>query len=693
MIFAGGRRTATAALLSLVMTAAVLTTFAPAVSADSVTRLPEGFSDIVVDPVNSLAYISSWSSHTVAAVDFDGRVRKVVTGVPGAGAMTLEDGRLYVLLSRIGAVEVFEAGSLARLDRLAEQQLNGPDDVVFAGDSLWITDDGGDGGSLASVDPATGAVSRFNMAASAGGIVGNPADPNMLIGWYSASPTSLGRRDVTGAPLGDRYMHQTSVSFTRDIAVSPDGLYLYAQSGAPAGVVEFTVFGLEETGRVFPNEPYGAAVDISSSRGGLLASATSGGDNSEVRVYRLSAPQEPLFVEPLPLINLYKKGLVLTPDGTRALVVGKRRDPGQSYPTDLVVLDLQPSQSSSTGFNAFGQLGNGETDDRAVAGAVPVADVEEVAAGLAHSLTLTGDGAVYASGWNGYGQLGDGTQVDRADPTVVGGLSNVVGVSAGFMHSLAVKSDGTVWAWGWNGFGQLGDGSLTGRRTPVRVGGLEGIVAVSAGAYHSLALGVDGSVWAWGWNAYGQLGDGTTADRIKPKQVAGLVEIESIAAGGAHSLALRRTDRSGYGWGMNAFGQLGDGSDRDRLIPVRITSLGNLVQVAAGFAHSLALDGAGSVKAFGWNGLGQLGDGTSVQRRLTPHAIAVAEPVSHVSAGIYHSLAAGDGRAWAWGYNEYGQLGDATRQSRRGPVRMSATQGTSMVAAGGLHSIVKMKDD
>jgi len=45
--------------------------------------------------------------------------------------------------------------------------------------------------------------------------------------------------------------------------------------------------------------------------------------------------------------------------------------------------------------------------------------------------------------------------------------------------------------------------------------------SVAARSGHSVALGADGTVWAWGMNGYGQLGDGTTTDRNAPVRVAG----------------------------------------------------------------------------------------------------------------------------------------------------------------------------
>src|SRR5205085_491230 len=78
----------------------------------------------------------------------------------------------------------------------------------------------------------------------------------------------------------------------------------------------------------------------------------------------------------------------------------------------------------------------------------------------------------------------------------------------------ALCSDGTVVAWGENHDGQLGNGSSDSSLVPVKVntsGVLSGktVVAIAAGLSHSLALCSDGTVAAWGLNIYGQLGDGT----------------------------------------------------------------------------------------------------------------------------------------------------------------------------------------
>ena len=198
------------------------------------------------------------------------------------------------------------------------------------------------------------------------------------------------------------------------------------------------------------------------------------------------------------------------------------------------------------------------------------------------------------------------------------------------------------------------------------------------------------TVYAWGLNEYGQLGDGTVDERHTPTALTGLVDVISVDGGTSHSLAVTEEGHV-WAWGYNYYGQLGDGSTTDSLIPVQVPGLAGVRQVSAGGGHSLSLTESG-VQAWGWNTHGQLGDGTQT-RRTTPVPVPDLSDVKAVSAGYYHSLALkNDGTVWAWGGNTSGQLGDGTLSMRKSPVQVLNLSGVKAISAGNYHSLA-LKDD
>ena len=91
-----------------------------------------------------------------------------------------------------------------------------------------------------------------------------------------------------------------------------------------------------------------------------------------------------------------------------------------------------------------------------------------VSAGRDHSIVLKKDGSVWATGYNKYGQLGDGSETNRqVFVQVISGGVQVV--AAGSFHSMILKEDNSIWATGSNVYGQFGDSSTTSQSTFVRL--------------------------------------------------------------------------------------------------------------------------------------------------------------------------------------------------------------------------------
>ncbi|MDF2257433.1 RCC1 domain-containing protein [Streptantibioticus ferralitis] len=343
------------------------------------------------------------------------------------------------------------------------------------------------------------------------------------------------------------------------------------------------------------------------------------------------------------------------------------------------------STGSVLGFgqNSNGQLGDGTTTDRhtPVTMSLPSGTTAKaVCAGNSFSLVLTSSGSLLATGWNAYGQLGNGTTTDSTTPVSVSLPSGttVPAIACGAYHSLALTSSGTVLAWGSNSNGQLGDGTITNRTTPVTVSLPSGTTAtaVGAGADFSYAVTSSGSALAWGDDFISQLGDGGTTDQHTPVSVSlpSGTTVKSMAGGDYHGLAVTGTN-SAEAWGYNGNGQLGNGTTTDSTTPtaVSLPSGTTATAVSAGSAYSLSLTSAGSVLSWGWNYYGQLGNGTTTDS-TTPVTVSLPSgtTATAISAGNYHGLAVtNSGSVLAWGYNTYGQLGNGTTTDSTTPVTVS----------------------
>jgi alpha-tubulin suppressor-like RCC1 family protein len=128
---------------------------------------------------------------------------------------------------------------------------------------------------------------------------------------------------------------------------------------------------------------------------------------------------------------------------------------------------------------------------------------------------------------------------------------------------------------------------------------LTGVVQVSAAEKHSFALRDDGTVVGWGANAAGQLGDGTVRDRDVPVPVVNsgggpvLEGVTEVIAGESYGVVIL-DDATVRAWGANGNGQLGAGDrlPRNRPGPVVAVSgerLPDVLAVAAGERHLMLL--------------------------------------------------------------------------------------------------------
>mmetsp|Transcript_27891 Transcript_27891/g.67858 ORF Transcript_27891/g.67858 Transcript_27891/m.67858 type:complete len:645 (-) Transcript_27891:49-1983(-) len=271
---------------------------------------------------------------------------------------------------------------------------------------------------------------------------------------------------------------------------------------------------------------------------------------------------------------------------------------------------------------------------------------------------MEGGLAVCSWGAGHFGQLGLGHDSAPciSNPTVIESLlPHVVGapiqrICAGYWHAMALTEAGEIYSWGCNRNSQCGMKPTKDPPTltaPQRVRfelqrTNPNIVKLSAGRSHSVALDDKGAVYCWGSCSFGQCGPvgrrrGGTAP---PKQVEALsqVQIVDIAAGDAHTLSLTGGGRV-FGWGGGFEGQLGIGS---------IIQLNPKPKLVAGLDF-VAMQANREFKAQQASGEPDLG----APERLSK----VAKVVSIHASGNSSYATNSAGHVYSWGCNDVESLG------------------------------------
>jgi uncharacterized repeat protein (TIGR02543 family) len=225
-------------------------------------------------------------------------------------------------------------------------------------------------------------------------------------------------------------------------------------------------------------------------------------------------------------------------------------------------------------------------------------------------------------------------------------------------------------------------------------------VSIWGGARAVNTLKSDGTVWSWGLNAKGQLGNGTTTDASLPVQVLGpggaghLTGIVAVMGGEQHNFALK-SDGTVWAWGDNSHAQLGNGTTTNSSTPVQVSGLTSIVKLGGRGYHSVAVKTDGTVWTWGWDEYGALGNGVDDSNidYLVPIEVAgVTNPIM-VTSGFQFSIALMQNHTlMAWGNNSEGEIGDGTTTNRLTPVSVSGIDQVVWVSAGWTHVVAIRAD-
>lgn len=319
-----------------------------------------------------------------------------------------------------------------------------------------------------------------------------------------------------------------------------------------------------------------------------------------------------------------------------------------------------------------------------------------IAAGNDFASAITREGKLYTWGSNADGQLGTQagktavpTEVTRF-PGLVDDVIVLVDNNDGAGQTLALSKEGKVYAWGRS---QLGDGSTSGSPVPVEIPTFTALadtdpaIQISAGDQHDVVLTKSGRVYTWGNGRRGALGTGDTKSESTPVDITDKIPLKDgehvvqVSAGFLSSVVVTDQGRV-YNWGGNVFGDLGDGTMKDRYTPAELVISGlaageRVVQASLFSSHTVVRTTTGALFAWGLNSRGSVGNGTAGANVLRPVAVAplpglvAGDTVVKVEAGQYSTLALTEsGAVYAWGWNGRGELGDGSTRDSATPVKV-----------------------
>ncbi len=195
--------------------------------------------------------------------------------------------------------------------------------------------------------------------------------------------------------------------------------------------------------------------------------------------------------------------------------------------------------------------------------------------------------------------------------------------------------------------------------------------AVDAGFHHACAIVVGGNVKCWGLNSFGQLGNGTAAGSSIPVDVIGVAGASVVAAGYFHTCALMIGGNvKCWGMGLDAQGNTTPTTATD------VVGITDAVAISAGGQRTCVVVADGGIKCWTSN------------TGLIPIAVVGVTGATAVSVGAFHACAlVAAGAVKCWGDNWYGQLGNGVLGAAGNPpVDVVGLTGATAVVVGNEHS-------
>jgi len=149
-----------------------------------------------------------------------------------------------------------------------------------------------------------------------------------------------------------------------------------------------------------------------------------------------------------------------------------------------------------------------------------------------------------------------------------------VSLTAGYSHACGLTATGAAWCWGFNTKGNLGDGTTSRGfvEEPVQVSGSHKFSSLTAGVSHTCGIASGGKAYCWGLNNFGQLGNGTQIDSAVPSGVIGAHAFDNLSAGHLHTCGVTM-EGTVLCWGNSARGAVGPSSQKVQTAPLNVLTM------------------------------------------------------------------------------------------------------------------------
>jgi alpha-tubulin suppressor-like RCC1 family protein len=364
------------------------------------------------------------------------------------------------------------------------------------------------------------------------------------------------------------------------------------------------------------------------------------------------------------------------------------------YPTDVLAQAAYASSALalaySWGVNSYGELGTGNTTSYSIPASISsTINWSAITCGFGHAAALNKtNGLAYSWGYNNVGQLGINSTTNASTPQSVSSATSWKSIQAGYNFTIAINgANGLAYAWGASDYGELGNNTRTNSSIPVSVSSATSWTMISTTPSSDTVMAINGAnglLYGWGYNAYGNIGNNSTTSYSVPTSVSSATSWKFVSCGGFHTVAIAGSNGLAYAWGLNNYGQLGTGNRTNYSIPTSVSSTISWAAVACGIYYTVAIAGSnGLAYAWGDNTYGQLGNNSTTSYSV-PTSVSSATSWKSIQAGDYHAMTVqgSNGLVYGWGQNTSGELGNNTRTNCSVPTSVSLGINLTAVACG-----------